>query len=393
MSEQSRLGRSWVIVSGAFVRHRGQDRANFELARHIAERGAEAVHVVASGGVEPSLERMPNVRIHRAPGLGPEFVSGIFLDRVGLRVARKVRARDASARIIVNGSNCDCSDVNWVHAVHRAWSATDRGAPALIRAKNRVVKCNSSRREADIISSSRIVFANSHQTRRHLVDGVGVPADRVHVVYLGTDAQVNTPVTPEERAAGRAWLGIEGDRLLVCFVGMLGYDANKGFDILLSAWQRLSADPAWDGLLVAAGGGRVPYWQRRIDAMNLGHRVRLLGHTPRVSELLAASDVLVSPTRYDSYGLAIQEALCREIPAIISARAGVSERFPRELEDLLLRNPEDDAALADRLRLWRSHRQIYQPHLAGLGDELRLPNLEVMARKMVERIEATPVLL
>ncbi len=67
----------------------------------------------------------------------------------------------------------------------------------------------------------------------------------------------------------------------------------------------------------------------------------MVGFTNRVSDILAAADVLVSPVRYESYGLNVQEAICCGVPAIVSRAAGVAERYPTELSDLLLPDPND----------------------------------------------------
>ena len=37
------------------------------------------------------------------------------------------------------------------------------------------------------------------------------------------------------------------------------------------------------------------------------------------------------PARYEAYGLAVHEALCRGLPALVSASAGVAERYPADL--------------------------------------------------------------
>ena len=41
--------------------------------------------------------------------------------------------------------------------------------------------------------------------------------------------------------------------------------------------------------------------------------------------VLAACDALVSPTRYEAYGLAVHEALARGLPALVSRSAGIAD--------------------------------------------------------------------
>ena len=56
--------------------------------------------------------------------------------------------------------------------------------------------------------------------------------------------------------------------------------------------------------------------------------------------IFAACDLLIHPARYEAYGLAVHEALCRERPAIVTASAGVAERYPSDLSQLLLHDPD-----------------------------------------------------
>src|SRR5439155_22053730 len=125
------------------------------------------------------------------------------------------------------------------------------------------------------------------------------------------------------------------ERPIVIFVGAIGYDNNKGLDILLSAWGRLCSNPQWDADLFIVGEGRaLPAWRAMVRRSDFRERIRFLGFTDEVAKLLAAADLLVSPVRYESYGLNVQEALSRGVPAIVSANAGIAECFPSHLKGL-----------------------------------------------------------
>jgi glycosyltransferase involved in cell wall biosynthesis len=375
---------AWVIVTGDVTQIGGQDKANYALAWFLAERGG-AVHVVAHRVDEP-LASHPAVTVHLVSRpLGSHLLGARSLDRTGRRVARQVEQRHPGTRVIVNGGNCTVFDVCWVHMVHNTWSPLDPAAPFAMRIKNRVGAWSDRRRENRVLVSSRLVVANSERTRRD-VEHLGVAPARVHVVYLGCDPKTHAPPTAQERSAARARLGIPERRRLAVFVGALGYERRKGFDNLLAAWQRLTAR-GFDAALLAAGGGALGFWQREIEARGLAGCVRLLGHLDPVSELLAAADLLVSPTRYDAYGLNVQEALCRGLPAIVSSSAGVAERYPPELQELLLADPEDTAALAGRISAAFENRERLRPHLDVLGARLRAWTWRDMAERMTRLIE------
>ena len=260
-------------------------------------------------------------------------------------------------------------------------------APVWFKLKSRIDKSIARSREKSALRDSRVVIANSNRTRNDLI-ALGVPPEKIHTIYLGADT--STPITPEDRIAARTWLGKDPERPLAVFVGALGFDTNKGVDTLVESWRRLCARPNWDVDLIVAGGGRgVESWRRRIEQAGIASRIKMLGFTDRVTELLAASDVLVSPVRYESYGLGIQEAVCRGVPAIISAAAGISERYPAELSGLILRDPTSVDELVERLLSWRAAIPSWKESIKPLAAELRARSWNDMARDFVSVVEAS----
>jgi glycosyltransferase involved in cell wall biosynthesis len=360
----------WLLVSGDFTPLGGMDRANYALAAYLAREGV-GVHLVTHRAW-PDLEALPGVTVHRVPRpMGSHLLGESLLDRAGRRRAR--RLAPGGARVVVNGGNCRWGDVNWVHYVHAAWRP--RGGPggALRRIKRAVADRRYRRTERDVIRRARLVVANSERTRRDVIEGLGVAPERVHTVYYGADAERFRPPGPGERAGARAMLGWgESDgRPAVAFVGSLG-DARKGFDTLYEAWRRLARDPGWDARLIVVGAGAtLPAWRSRVDAEGLADSIRFLGFRDDVPRVLAACDLLVSPTRYEAYGLNVQEALCCGLPAIVSAGAGVAERYPEALRPLLLPDPDDAADLAARIAAWRAGSGPVREAVADLGRALR----------------------
>ncbi|MGP9021625.1 glycosyltransferase family 4 protein [Streptomyces sp. BR1] len=128
------------------------------------------------------------------------------------------------------------------------------------------------------------------------------------------------PRTPVADGKARAELGVV-DRPLLVAVGSLV--EHRGYDVLLDAahgWRGLDPVP----LLVIAGEGRErAALQRRIEAEALP--VRLIGRRDDVTELLAAADVAVLPSRWEGRALLAQEALRLGVPLVATAVGGVPE--------------------------------------------------------------------
>jgi len=329
------------LVSGDFVRTGGMDMPNFALAKRCAERGIET-HLVAYR-VAPELAQERGVTWHavRKP-FDSYLAASPFLDLAGQRLACRLSAQNS--RVVVNGGNCQVHDVNWVHYVHAAYRPLDQTSRPLRRVKGIVARALSLSRERSALGSAQLVLVNSARTRQHLVEHLGVEAARIHVVYYGIDPQRFYPPSAEDRARSRAKLGF-GERRQVAFVGALG-DRRKGFDTLYAAWRGLCRQADWDcDMLVVGRGAELTLWQDRAKSEGLAQRVQFLGFRSDVPEILSACDALVAPTRYEAFGLGVQEALCTGLPALVSAEAGVAELYPEALQDLLVRDPESESEL------------------------------------------------
>jgi glycosyltransferase involved in cell wall biosynthesis len=375
------LGLAYVLVSGDFVLTGGMDRANYALASFLARQG-RGVHLVAHR-VDETLRTLPGVTFHRVPKpLNSYWLAGPLLARAGRRVAARV-AR-TGGRVVVNGGNCCWADVNWVHYVHAAWAPRVGGSP--VRRAHRALAHHSAlATERAAVRAARVVVANSEHTRGLLIERLQLLPERVHTVYYGTDPERFRPATAAERATARARIGWHDDRATLAFVGALG-DLRKGLDTVLAAWRRLASDPGWEARL-AVVGTRARHAPHNTEGADHRGSVEFLGFRSDVPEILHACDALVSPTRYEAYGLNVHEALCCGLPALVSRSAGVAERYPAELSDLLIDDPTDPADLADRLRRWRASRDTCRAAVERFSARLRAYTWDDMAARIVTLVE------
>lgn len=375
--------RPYLLVSGDFVRTGGMDIANYSLASHLADRGGE-VHLVTHRA-EKDLAERPNVFVHRAPKpLRSYLLGGPLLDFEGRRWAARIAAR--GGRVLVNGGNCQWGDANWVHYVHAVHEP--QGHNNLVRAVKAQIQHQVSRsQERTSIRKARMVIANSRRTRQDLIERLQLDERRIHLVYLGVDPDLFRPPSPEERAAARNALGWHQDRLKVVFIGALG-DLRKGFDTLFRAWIQLCSDQEWTADLVVVGAGsQLSAWRDAAEASGFGNRFEFLGFRRDVPTILAAADASVSPTRYESYGLGIHEALCAGLPAFVTQSAGVAERYSSDLRELLFGDPAEPADVAARLKAWAPRREQYRRAVLPVSALLRSHTWERMSAQIVDCME------
>jgi glycosyltransferase involved in cell wall biosynthesis len=238
--------------------------------------------------------------------------------------------------------------------------------------------------ERAAIRAARVVICNSRRTRDDVIQRIGVNPSRIRVIYYGGDPVRFSLVDREQRAAAKAALSQPADRPLVGFVGALG-DRRKGFDTVFSAWRDLCRCPEWDAdLLVVGQGVELAAWQRRTGEAGLDGRIRFAGFRTDVPQILAALDGLVHPARYEAYGLSVREALCRGVPAIVSASAGVAEHYPAALAGLLVADPNDPAELCAKLLAWRRAMEQVRVAIGPLSAALRSHTWDAMAAQVAE---------
>ncbi|MFJ6700538.1 glycosyltransferase family 4 protein [Streptomyces sp. NPDC091272] len=128
------------------------------------------------------------------------------------------------------------------------------------------------------------------------------------------------PPTGYQESKARAELGAV-ERPLLMAVGSLV--PHRGYDVLLDAsraWRGLDPAPL---LTIAGEGHDRGALQRRIETEDLP--VRLIGRREDISELLAAADVAVLPSRWEARSVLAQEALRAGVALVATDVGGVRE--------------------------------------------------------------------
>jgi glycosyltransferase involved in cell wall biosynthesis len=372
----------WLLATGDFTTFGGMDRANYALADYLARHGRPvnlvahrvAADLQARGGVHTRLVPRP---------LGAHLIGAPLLARAAVREAR---ALGPSARVLMNGGNGVIGCPTWVHYLHAAYQP-EAAASMRTRLSASAGRWYYLKRERAALRAAPLVFCNSRRTADDVQRFYGVPASRTRVVYYGSDARAFGAVTPDEQRAARAALGVPDGRRAAVFIGALG-DRRKGFDVLFDAWRALAGDPLWDvDLLVAGEGSEVDAWTSRAQQAGMAGRVRFLGFRGDITTVLAAADVLVHPARYEAYGLGVHEAVCRGVPAIVTASAGVTERLPASLGSLVISDPPCADALATSLKAWRAGADAWRARAATAGAELRGRTWDDMSAEIVTAVE------
>lgn len=146
----------------------------------------------------------------------------------------------------------------------------------------------------------------------------GVPRTRIAIAPHSVDTRrfEHSESADEQAAAWRAELGIDPGEPVVLSAGKLY--AVKAIDLLIDAFQNLST-PAH---LVIVGNGEL---EQQLKARAASQpRIHFLGfqNQSRMPTVYRLGDVFVLPSRSETWGLALNEAMASGRPCIASTRVG-----------------------------------------------------------------------
>jgi glycosyltransferase involved in cell wall biosynthesis len=170
---------------------------------------------------------------------------------------------------------------------------------------------------------------------------VGLPPERIRVIYNGVDDARLTPSAG--RAELRRRLGWPEDAPVVLAVGRLV--PEKNYPMMFRAVRRLRE--RCPGLRTAiAGWGRQEEKLRELrTALGLEDCVELLGRREDVADLMAAADVFAMSSNSEGFSNALLEAMWVGLP-VVSTRVNGAVEIVRDGENGFLVDVGDEAALS-----------------------------------------------
>jgi glycosyltransferase involved in cell wall biosynthesis len=159
-------------------------------------------------------------------------------------------------------------------------------------------------------------IAVSEPTRAANCRALGIPPEKVTVIYRGRDPQPFLNVSAQARRHHRLALGLPLEAPILLNVARLLQ--RKGQNELIQAMPLVLQKFPQAQLLIAGEGHDRPMLEATIKDLGLDHAVRLPGRRDDIPELLHLADLFVFPSYYEGHPGSLVEAMLAARPIVAS---------------------------------------------------------------------------
>ncbi|MEW5948079.1 MAG: glycosyltransferase family 4 protein [Thermodesulfobacteriota bacterium] len=314
-----------------------------ELTERIAQDRRFEVHVFANKWQKNS----EHITFHHVPVIGlPKFLTTVsfayFADRkISKMVFDLVHAHDR----IFN------ADIFTMHGIpHRIWVREVRKKRvslfdyATTWAEKKLVTNKRCRRFLAVSNLAKEKFLQEYKD---------INPDKVHVIPPGVDIQRFQGVDRQHcRQEIRKKFGIDLSDRVILFVSM-NFDI-KGLDKLMMGLANFKLrHPSERVKLLVVGKGDDEKYKRLARNLGIKDQVVFAGIVQKelLDKIYPASDIFSMPSKFDTFGMSVLEAMAASLPVIISGNVGAKDLVKEGINGFILENTDDADKISSRIAL------------------------------------------
>jgi glycosyltransferase involved in cell wall biosynthesis len=354
-----------AVVSPFVDRRHGTERAVAELVERLARDYGCEIHLYAQRVEDLSLsghkaQQAGSIFWHKVPSIaGPhlaQFLAWLLFNGF-LRMWHTTFGGASYDLVLSPGINCLHPDVVIVHALFYRLRELAReeneesSAQAGIfrRIHRKIYYALLTALERRIYSNPKLALAAVSKRTAELLKEHFRRED-ICVVPNGVDAKhFSVTARLAGRSESRRRRGFCDEDFVLLLIG--NDWSNKGLFTVLDAMAALPGLPI---RLLVVGSDMAASFQERARQLGVQERCRWEVSSPDALELYSAADVYVSPSREDSFGLPVAEAMACGLPAITSVCAGVADYIDDGIDGFVLREPHDAQTLCNLMERLQS---------------------------------------
>jgi UDP-glucose:(heptosyl)LPS alpha-1,3-glucosyltransferase len=178
-----------------------------------------------------------------------------------------------------------------------------------------------------------------------------ISESRMEVIHPGVSLDRFSEMDPPAcRREIRGRHGINGEDLVILFVGM-NFEIKR-LGLVMEGLSHLSPeDGNGSGIkLLVVGKGKTGTYQDMAREYGMADRVIFAGVTREVEKYYFASDIFAMPSVYDTFGMAVLEAMAAGLPVIITRTVGARDLVNDGVEGFVLDDPPTASEFSSKIK-------------------------------------------
>ena len=334
----------------------------FNLTERLAQRDDFDVHVIAnqwrSGNAQIVFHKVPIIRFPR------------WLQPVSFAYFAQKTIKKGVYDIVHSHDRIFEMDFFTFHGIpHRTWiKETKRNRLSLFDRAMVWVE-----QKAFSNPNKPVILPVSNLAKEELLKLYDVPESSIQTIYPGVSFERFSSLDRQVcRHEIRQHHGLAPDDVVVLFVSM-NFELKR-LDLVINGIAEVveKEDRNSSFKLLVVGKGDSKRFMAMAGDRGISERVIFAGVTDEVEKYYLASDIFAMPSRFDTFGLAVLEAMAAGLPVIITPRVGAKDLVESGVNGFILSGKpsvlEMTTALAalmepeKRLQMGENNRQIALQH-------------------------------
>jgi len=314
-----------------------------ELTERIARNDRYEIHVFANEWLKGS----PRILFHKIPIISfPKFLTTLSF---AYFTGRKITTMNFD--LIHTHERIFQADLFTMHGIpHRIWVTEVRKKKmSLFDVTTKwVEKCLvQSQRCQRFLTVSRLVKEKFFQEYGH------VEGKRIQIVYPGVDAQRFQRLDRNQcrNEIRRQW-DMDAKDLVILFVSM-NFEI-KGLGELMAGLAKLKSKyPLIKFKLLIIGKGNARKFGKLAHQLEIQDHVLFLGVVPKeaLDRIYLAGDIFAMLSKFDTFGIAVLEAMAASLPVLISGKVGAKDIIGEGTNGFVLENTNSPDEICDKITL------------------------------------------
>jgi len=229
----------------------------------------------------------------------------------------------------------------------------------------------------------RMVLPVSGLVQEELLRAYPIPTRRMRVIHPGISEDRFASLDRAEcRRLIRTRHGLLESDVVLLFVGMNFEIKRLGLVIEGLADLVLKEKGVADLRLLVAGKGNQDVYEALARRLGIEKRIVFAGVTREVETYYLASDIFVMPSVFDTFGMAVLEAMAAGLPVVITRRVGARDLVSDGVQGFILGESPKPADFAAKIALLLDPKQR-----ARMGEKARAAALQHTWDRVADEME------